>query len=113
MLGKLKSETGANLPVEVVCLAPKCYSIKLTNNDVKSANKGVPAGNQKELTHDKFLGIYRDEISLMKVKVTSIVSTHCNVRTKVQTKRCLSKIDDKRHYVDCNKTLAYGHPDIL
>ena len=35
-------------------------SIKLVNDDVKSANKGVQNSKQKDLTHDKFLEIYKN-----------------------------------------------------
>ena len=48
----------------------------------------------------------------MSVDITSIITTKYNIRTSLQNKRCLSKIDDKRYYVNHNKTLAYGHPDI-
>ena len=77
------------------------------------ANKGVPYSKQRNLTHDKFKKIYQDEIENISMDVISIISTKCDVRTVMQNKRCLSKIDDKRYYINKNKTVAYGHPALI
>jgi hypothetical protein len=110
--GKLKSETGNLMPAEFIGLQPKCYSIKLNNEEVKNAAKGVQMSKKRMLKHEHYRDIHESFILNYVVEICNISSKHCQLYTSKLKKNALSKLDDKRFYISNNKTLAYNHPDI-
>jgi hypothetical protein len=112
-LGLLKSETGYDYPNEIICLQPKAYSILLNSDIVKSTAKGVKQNIQENLTHELYKKIYMGEVSQHVESIYNITSHHCQLQTTVMRKNCLSKLETKRYHVNGNRTLAYGHPDIV
>ena len=57
-LGLFKSETSDNPISEVICLAPKRYSILLEDGTVKNAAKGVSQSQKENFRHDTYRDVY-------------------------------------------------------
>jgi hypothetical protein len=111
-LGLLKSETGCDYPNEIVCLQPKVYSVLLNSMFVKRAAKGVNKNVQQNLTHDLYKKIHAQTISEHSEMVCNITANKCKLYTTKTRKKCLSKVETKRYYLDGEHSLGYGHPDI-
>ena len=113
VLGMLKSETGENLPYEVIAPGPKCYSILLNDsNSVKQAAKGVKHSMTKLLTHDIYRDIHNQTKLNFKINIVNIRSKKLHNVTVIESRNALTKVEDKRYYLDSSKSLGYGHPDI-
>ena len=74
VMGLWKSETGSNQIKEVVCLAPKAYSVLMQDGTLKQAAKGVSASARKVLNHS----LYVD--ALMSNTVTKV--SNANITSK-------------------------------
>jgi len=112
MLGKWKSEVGSNTIKNACFLAPKLYSIQIDNATVKSAAKGVPFSRQKNLRHELYLAIHRNEKTEETVKMVNITCRKSKIYTMQTVKRGLCKVDQKRYWVNNTFSLGFGHPDI-
>ena len=126
--GKFKDETGCKFNItEGVFLRPKCYSLKTDNENAIKKAKGVTHKSVKEsLAHADYLHIYYaydphnddddddDEIPTKRICIeqTTIRSKHHQLFTITCSKTALSCMDDKRKWVDFNKSLPYGHCEI-
>ena len=129
-LGLLKSEIGDSIPLQCICLSPKCYSIKtvprqnevdvnLVDNNIdgnhiyKQAIKGCPRRAAKRYCrHSEFQKILRMPHRQLKVS-----SNHIRYNKKVksmvtisQSRTPLSLFDNKRFWINFNFSVAYGHP---
>ena len=111
-LGLLKSETGSIPLKEAICLQPKCYSILLDNNSCKSTAKGVNRSSCKNLKHSVYNEIHEGIKSEISVDCVNIRCKKNKLYTVQTRKRALAKLDRKRWYVNGEKSLGFGHPDI-
>lgn len=114
--GLFKDET-AGKPIQEFCgLRAKLYSLKVAGKEGSTSwiEKSATAGTKrhiakKELTHDKFVQVLREEKDTVVIKQNSIRS-YChrlfNVR---ESKMALSGIDDKRYVLPDGETRAIGH----
>ena len=111
-LGFLKSETGGDLIKEYVCLQAKCYSILLDDDKTKLAAKGVTSHKQHFLTHSLYKDIHTLTKSSFNLNVSKLTK-RCNIiKQTSHNRRALSKVDNKRYWVDSVSSLGYGHPKI-
>lgn len=107
-LGLLKSETGARVMKESIALKSKMYSLHLEEDDQISRCKGVPVHHQILLMHQDFkralTGEYPPPVDCCGIR---------NIRRQVSliSKHILSKVDDKRYYLDSKTTVGYFHSD--
>ena len=111
-LGLLKSETADDYPNECICLQAKCYSIMLNSECRKMAAKGVKRNVQQNLLHEAYRAVHEQRVKLHVEPMYSITSHNCELRTTKTIKTCLNKVELKRYYLDGDRTLGYGHPDI-
>ena len=112
-LGLLKSETGSRSIVEIICLQPKAYSALMADDEQKLAAKGVNKHLQKNLLHETYRAIHEQRVKSHVETIYNIASKNCRLFTTRMSKNCLSKLETKRFYIDSDKTLGYGHPDII
>ena len=120
-LGYLKSEVKDQILVEIIALAPKCYSIEsrsrldLNLTHSKSAVKGCPTRVAKvsynhQVFHDM---IFKDDFKAPLAKSNHIRRDICGgVNTVHVIKSCLSTIENKRWWLSINESRGYFHPDI-
>ena len=112
VLGLLKSETGADPIAEVICINPKTYSILLNSANVKTSAKGVQSSEKHKLRHTVFDQIHEGAITSVETVSCNIISRQNKLFTMQGVKKSLRKIDKKRHWVDANTSVAFGHPSI-
>ena len=118
-IGYIKSELSDDIISEIIMLTPKCYSIlahdrKTNEITTKYACKGVPIRVGKHVyTHDVFRNILNDaSYTIPSVTANYIRRNRDNgVSTIKQKKVCLSLIDNKRFWVNINKSYGFGHPE--
>ena len=111
VVGKFKDESGgAQSFLDAVFLRPKLYSILYANSSPTMKNKGVNM-RQCSLTHDDYLKELHndDDDEQLYVKQFRIGSTNHQLYSFNTHKLALSRLDDKRHWLDLNRSLAYGH----
>ena len=117
-LGYLKSEIADDIPLEIICLTPKCYSILSKNRATgefsrKFALRSCPtkiAG--KVYSHETFRKILEDDEYTVPAAVSNQIrrDAHSGINTIRESKVCLSLLDFKRYWVSKNVSYAYGHP---
>ena len=112
-LGFLKSETGDNHIKEFICLQAKCYSILLENDQTKLAAKGVSNHKQHILTHSLYKDIHALTKSSFNLNVSKLTKKDNIIKQTSHNRRALSKVDNKRYWVNNVKSLGYGHPKIV
>ena len=112
VLGKVKSEVGPTPISEVVCLAPKSYSVLLDDGKIKSTCKGIKKNVQKNFHHDMYRDILNGVMKPNHVNVNDIRSSKNALQTVATTKRALTPRDIKRYHVSKEKSYGYGHPAI-
>ena len=54
----MKSETGDNPISEVICLAPKCYSVLLENETVKNTVKSINRSQKANFRHETYRDVH-------------------------------------------------------
>ena len=111
-LGLLKSETGCLAIKEAICLAPKAYSILLEDSSTKNTAKGVNYNQKTQLRHDTYRQVHEGIMKNATATCNNIRSFNNDLYTVTTEKVALAKIERKRHWVDSETSLAYGHPDI-
>ena len=111
-LGAIKSETNVVPIKEFIGLSPKCYSLLLADNSIKSTSKGVNRCQQKQVTHDHYRKMLDKNINL-RVPCVNIVSKNLSLQTVRTEKLALSVIDRKRHWFDDNTSVGYGHYSLI
>ena len=119
-LGYLKSEIKDDIPTDIICLTPKCYSIisyeRETNEKKrKFAIKGANRRNASEIyKHEIFKKILEDRDYLAPKTSTNHIRRDKNsqIHTVREIKSNLSILDNKRFWVDSYNSYGYGHPEI-
>ena len=108
-LGCFKDETEGQEIEEMILLKPKMYSIKYKNHSrgIKRA-KGLSKVNVRRMTHDDYKDVFRNQTE-SSIEMTVLRSKQHTVRTQVLRKRGLSAWEDKRCWMDSNRSLPHGH----
>ena len=112
-LGCLKSEVGADYIVEIICLKPKTYSIRIHGREESTVGaKGISTHERQNLTHENFRHVMSENVvhTFTQTTLTAVKGTMSTVQ--YENKRGLSLFDDKRYYLDKYQSVGYGHPDI-
>ncbi|GBL71224.1 hypothetical protein AVEN_264230-1 [Araneus ventricosus] len=110
-LGTLKNETCQPIR-EFVGLKPKMYSLLCEDRSVKKTAKGVKKSSLVALTHEKYMEVLKEELSIRDLQY-SIRSKKHVLETVVQNKTTLSSFYDKKFLSDDGiSTFAYGHYEI-
>ncbi len=110
VLGKMKSETGSDPPVEFVGLRAKMYSL-LCGIKSQKKTKGIQKSYvKKHVQHQSFLKVLKNASQTTTAKFRAFKSTNHVLNTVEISKLCLCAMDDKRYVLDDGeRTLAYGH----
>ena len=111
-LGLLKSETGAEVVAEAICLNPKTYSVLLNSDSNKMSAKGIQGSEKRKLTHKNFNDVHNGVVNSIKTVSTSITSRRNTLYSTKGCKNALIKLNRKRNWLDANKSLGFGHPSI-
>ena len=91
----LKSETG-HIPInEMIALAPKCYSVQLDNNTVKSTAKGVNTSERMKLNHKYYSDVHDATIKDVYCHSSTIRTIDNKMYTLCSRKKTLAKQDQK------------------
>lgn len=115
VVGKMKSETGAEHPLELIALRSKMYSLLVSiDQETKMTAKGIKKSFvHKNLKHEQYIETLRNR-SKTTAQFNLIRSKNHVLRTVRINKDCLSAFDDKRYILsDGIRTLAYGHYKII
>ena len=120
-IGFLKSEVGDDFIKEVICLAPKCYSIEIeqreqSNSEPKITHKQAIKGCPSKVAGKIYPhSVFRNVLEQTGFKVPEASTNHIrrNKHSGVQTVRLtrtsLSLYDNKRYWVDDYTSYAYGN----
>ena len=111
-LGFLKSETSDNPISEVICLAPKCYSVLLDDGTVKNTAKGVNRSQKANFRHQTYRDVHDGIVKEVRAPCSTIRSIKNKLYTLNVDKKALSKMDCKRFWLNPNESVGYGHPKI-
>ena len=124
VLGLFKDESAGKIIKELCFIRAKMYSyIKDGESDDKIrvmkygryegvAAKGIQKSAVKLLTHEKYRNCILSKVladRLVDSTFYRIASKEHQLMTIQQTKRGLSHYDDKRYYLDANRSHAHGH----
>jgi hypothetical protein len=109
VVGKFKDEgAGTTQFTDWVFLRPKLYSLQSATGCTAKA-KGVNM-RQATLTHEQYVcELEQDNVEPTYVKQQRIGSINHQLYTIHSNKLALSSHDDKRHWLDRYKSVAYGH----
>ena len=114
-LGRVKDESGGRVFAEIVMLRPKAYSFLYANSDacdgIKRAKGVQRAVLRNEIKHADYVRAWSENRVLSHTQ-RRIGSTLHQLYTFQYSKKTLSFFDDKRYWVDGNKSLPYGHYSI-
>ena len=106
VIGKFKDESGGVLDyTEAVFLRPKCYFIESREPIMKA--KGVNL-KQSGFTLASYLKTYHEGVT-MSAEQTRFVSKNHQLYTTRFSKVALSALDNKRRWLEKNRSVAYGH----
>jgi len=117
VLGKFKDEVNGQPILELICLRPKMYALKLLKPDgtvaEKKRSKGVKyAHMEKDVRFEHYRRCLFDQETHMSTYNT-IRSFNHNLYSITQRKKALSYFDDKRYILDDKiHTLPFGHYSI-
>ena len=111
-LGYLKSETADNPISEVICLAPKCYSVLLDDGTLKNTAKGVNRSQKANFRHDTYRDVHDGIVNEIRAPCSTIRSIKNKLYTVNVVKKALSKMDSKRFWLNSIQSVGYGHPKI-
>ena len=108
VIGKFKDESGGNRFKEWIFIKPKCYSLLYDNENFIMKSKGVNL-KQTKLKHKAYKAHYEfgHIITVPQERIGSIDHQLYTIRTH---KLALGGHDNKRKWLDKNKSVAYGHP---
>ena len=108
-LGCIKDEC-ASVPIsDVVFLRPKCYSLLLASGKEHKRAKGVQKAVVKNIIrHQDYVDVVESAVPLY-ANVRGFRSHSHVISTETTNKRALSLFEDKRAWVDENRSYAYGH----
>lgn len=112
-LGFLKNEVGSRAIREMIALQPKCYSVLIEDDEnPKSTAKGVCLAKQRLLSHNKYNAVHSQTKVIEKIKTFNIRKHKNKLFITKQIKTALTKIDNKRYWLDSVKSYGFGHPYI-
>ena len=109
VLEKMKLETGHKIPVEMVGLRSKLYSILDDDDDEKKTCKGIKKCVKNTIIKHKN---YKDTLlneENKNISQRTIRSYNHDVYSIETTKIALSAVNDKRYMVNNLDSYAYGH----
>jgi hypothetical protein len=108
--GKMKSETGADHPIQFCALRAKMYSLLVKPDETKLTAKGIKKYFvEKNLKHEDYVKTLQSGVGTM-AQFNAIQSRNHVLKTVSIKKSCLSAFDDKRYLLrDGIRSLAYGH----
>jgi hypothetical protein len=114
-LGCVKDESAGCYYKEWLLLRPKLYSFKAAPIDER-ADKKVAKGVQKaalrrQIQHADYVRAFTD-LYKADAFVRRISSHHHNLFTVEQRKRALTVWEDKRAWVEPNRSLPFGHVEL-
>ena len=104
--GKFKDEGKGIEYSEWIFLMPKCYSLKGGPKNIMKA-KGISI-KQCNIVHESFKRIYLEN-TIERLPQVRIRSINHQLYTIESNKVALKCLDDKRYWLDENKSVAYGH----
>jgi hypothetical protein len=106
----MKSETGADHPIQFVALRAKMYSLLVKPDETKLTAKGIKNYFvAKNLKHENYVKTLQSGIGTT-AQFNMIRSRDHVLKTVTVRKACLSAFDDKRYLLrDGIRSLAYGH----
>ena len=113
VLGKFKDELSSKIMTHFIGLKPKSYAFKVQGDKKEyKKSKGVVKGKvNTELNYDMYERTLNGEIKPT-VKFNTIRSKNHHICSINQTKFALSNFENKRHWLDTNLSLPYGHYSI-
>ena len=113
VLGKFKDELSSKIMTHFIGLKPKSYAFKVQGDKKEyKKSKGVVKGKvNTELNYDMYERTLNGEIKPT-VKFNTIRSKNHHIFSINQTKFALSNFENKRHWLDTNLSLPYGHYSI-
>jgi hypothetical protein len=108
-LGCIKDEFKGKTCREIVMLAPKCYSMAMSDGgkDQRKA-KGVGKSVIQKLSHNDYKQRYITRTELIR-QVKRMQSFNHVIFNVTQSKIALSFMDNKRCWLSPNESLPYGH----
>ena len=110
-LGCIKDEAAGKPFFEIILLRPKAYSLRMADpslNAIRRA-KGVRRCTlMSEIGHDDYVSAYKfsKEFSHTQRRIGSRLH---QLYTMTYAKRTLSSFDDKRYWLEANKSVPFGH----
>ena len=107
----LKSATGHNPISEVICLAPKSYSVLLESGTVENTAKGINR-YQKKFTHETYSDVHDGIVKEICAPCSIVRSIRNKLYTLNAVNKALSKSGRKRFWLNPNESVGYGHPKI-
>ena len=113
VLGKFKDELSSKIMTHFIGLKPKSYAFKVQGDKKEyKKSKGVVKGKvNTELNYDMYERTLNGEIKPT-VRFNTIRSKNHHIFSINQTKFALSNFENKRHWLDTNLSLPYGHYSI-
>ena len=113
VLGKFKDELSSKIMTHFIGLKPKSYAFKVQGDKKEyKKSKGVVKGKvNTELNYDMYERTLNGEIKPT-VKFNTIRSKNHHIFSINQTKFALGNFENKRHWLDTNLSLPYGHYSI-
>ena len=113
VLGKSKDELSSKIMTHFIGLKPKSYAFKVQGDKKEyKKSKGVVKGKvNTELNYDMYERTLNGEIKPT-VRFNTIRSKNHHIFSINQTKFALSNFENKRHWLDTNLSLPYGHYSI-
>jgi homoserine trans-succinylase len=96
--------------MEWIFLRPKCYSMKGGKKKITMKAKGVYL-KKYPMSHELYVKVYEDG-STLSIPQSRIQSFNHQLYTVHSTKVALKCLDNKRHWLEKNRSVAYGHIDI-
>lgn len=109
--GLFKDELGGEIVTEFVGLRSKLYSIKTQGKEIKKA-KGLSKHVTEQLNIEEYKNALTSD-SIFRKRMTIFKSIKHNIFSMEINKSALNKNDDKRFITDENRTLAWGHYNIV
>ena len=108
-IGKIKDENKGNPFYEWVFLRPKCYSLRSDKETMRS--KGITLKGSS-VNFQTYKNIYESN-STLSIDQTRFVSKQHQMYTTTVKKKALQCTDDKRHWINGNNSVAYGHYSLM
>jgi hypothetical protein len=111
-IGNFKDESKGTVTYkEWIFLRPKCYSLLTDKDEATKKAKGISL-KQTTINHDSYRHVFEDG-AVVSVPQKKFVSKQHQLFTSEFSKVALSGNDNKRCWVEKNRSVAYGHYSLL